>query len=1166
MMILTVDDESASRNFRRTGALLAMIDHPGLVRVHALGETSDHPYLVMDLVEGRSLARVLSGGRLAVHDTIRLGIEVASALAAAHQARLVHGDLRPATIMINSAGSARLVDFGLTACPDGRTDLYALGAVLYECVIGWPPADPTADPRSIRPDLPPALALMIDKLLAADLDERYQCAEGLVADLRRLAGGLERDFSVGAADWPPTRLDPPLLGRDREIVTLLQWWRRAQAGVGGIALVHGPAGSGKTRLGDEVATAIRLGGGLVLAGECEPDEGVPLAPLRRAIEDHLQAVAGRPTADYLSEVDRVRAAAGSAASLLRGLTLSLDDVLDAPALAEEDRHQHVLVAVADFLAALATAHGAAVLYLDDVQWLDPATRRVVQHLAERSGDVPLLVVLAGRDDARSRATMAALRSALGDDRYPEVRLHPLPVGVVAQVVARLTGGLTVDTTTAAGLAARSGGNIFTLLQYLDAVIDAGLWQPDWGHWRLDIEAAKKLAPSDDGIELILRRLDGLHADSRSVLGVAAVHGSVFDYHLVAEACALPRHRVLDVADTAAWRDLVERRPDGQYAFRHDRIREALVAQYDPDALRGVHQRLADALAGSVAGAVPDAQTVFALARHCALGEPDRDPQRAVQACAAAGRLALAQHAPAEAVRHLELADQLAQTHGVSVGSALLTALATSQQRVGQFVSAARSARAGLDRTTDPIERARLLRLIAQAKGTVWEGETESENIQAALREIGRGPASRLTLLVLSTLWTFLLGQLIRVTRVGYGTARGRAREVYRLEAVLYAAALRTYGVQLKPLRALLCLLRQTYPVMRIGPGPELAQLRAGLGFFDLSIGLRRAGRRHAEQAVVLARTVGDPTLIGLTAWMEAFNKHTFGIDQGEALRRVLHEHGQWLEVGMLSDLLLILLWDALHRGEVGEARRLAERREALIGTTGEPRGGATIRFQTATVVRAALAGLAAWQDRPEEAEALLADRRERQGRRRWERLPLFGAAIIVAYQHSELDDRFDRVVAEFDALRLPTRTLLTVADGFYVYRARGRIEQYRRSTGADRPKRRRLARAALRLADSVATTSLLRAQVEVARAAFQQAAGKPRAALKHLERRRAMLLAVNAPWITFDAARVEAYARRDVGASAANEQVRAALALADQHGWSHHARQLRADFDLQGST
>jgi tRNA A-37 threonylcarbamoyl transferase component Bud32 len=1185
-------DERSEQHFRRMAALLAAVDHPGLVRVHASGEGDDgRPYVVTDLVEGRSLAAVLGGGRLAVHDTIRLGIDVASALSAAHQARLVHGDLSPANIVINAVGDARVVDFGLPAGPgvtvagapelviladhdvDGRADLYALGRVLYECVIGRPPLlddDPSpawprpGDVHNIRPELPPALSRIIAKLLAPNPDDRYQYADGLLADLRRLAGGSDWDFTIGEADWSSARPDPPLLGRDDEIATLLDCWERARDGVGGVALAYGPAGSGKTRLSDEVVAAIRLGGGLVLAGECEPDDGVPLGPLRRAIDDHLRAVAGRPAPEYLSALAKVRTAAGSGASLLRGLTLSLDDVLDAPALAEDDRHQQVLIAVADFLASLATAHGGAVLYLDDVQWLDPATQRVLQQLAEKLTEVPLLVLLAGRDDARSRTTMAELGSALVRAAPLEVRLRPLPVDVLAKLVSAVTGGLTVDPATAASLAARSGGNIFILLQYLDALIDAGLLRPDWGRWLLDTEAARKLVPTDDGVGLILRRLDGLDADSRSVLGVAAVHGSVFDYHLIADACALPRHRVLDVADTAAWRDLVERRPDGRYAFRHDRIREALVGQYEPDALRGVHQRLADALAHTLAGAVgSDAQAVFALARHCALGEPLADPHRAVRACTAAGRLALANHAPAEAIRHLELAQQIAQAGNLCVNSAFLTALATAQQRAGHFQSAALTARAGLDQTFDPIGRARLLRLIAQAEGTAWEGARESGSIQAALRELGREPARRLSLLVPTSLGTFLLGQLIRLTRVGYGTAHGRTRDACRLEAALYLAALRSYGVQYKPLRALLCLLRQTYPVMRIGPGPELAQWRAALGFVDLAIGLRRTGRRHAEQAVVLASATGDPSLTSLMRWMAAFNKHTFGIDQGEALRQVLDQDSRWLELGMLNDLILILLWDALHRGDVAAAQQLADHREALIRSTGDHHTGATSGIQSATVARAALAALSAWQDRPEEADTWLDYSGDGRRLRRTERLPLCGAAMVVAYQRYELDETFDRAVAEFDALNLPSRTLLTVADGFHFYRARGRIEQYRLATGADRPRRRRQARAALRVVDRIAGTQLLKAHVEVVRAALLQAAGKPRAALRQLDRRQAVVHAVDAPWVAFEAARVRALALRDLGdPEPAADQAQLALAIARQQDWPQHARRISADFDL----
>jgi hypothetical protein len=1177
-------EERRERLFLRTAALLAAIDHPGLPRVHQAGVADGRPYMVMDFVDGRPLAGVLGGGRLAVQDTIRLGIELAGALGAAHRARLVHADLRPDHILLNAGGDARLVGFGhvaaidhtgtyrapeLAATPhedaDGRADLYALGAVLYECVIGQPPPGagehPSAapDPQVVRPELPPALSRIITKLLARDPDHRYQTADGLVADLWRLASGVEWDFPVGGADRPAARPDPPLLGRDREVVTLLQLCHQARAGVGGAVLVLGPAGSGKSRLAGEVTAAVRLeGGGLMLRGECEPDEGVPLAPLRRAIDDHLRAVAGLPAHEYRSALDRVRAAAGPAASLLRGLTLALDDVIAGPTLVEADRHQQFLVAVADFLAALATSYGGGVLYLDDVQWMDAATSRVLQLLAGKLTDAPLLMLLTGRDDARGVANAATIRSALGrESQYREMRLQPLPADVVARLISAMTAGLQVDTATAATVVARSDGNTFTLLQYLDALIDAGLLQPDWGHWRLDLDAASKLAPADDGIELILRRLDGLDADSRSVLGVGAVHGVVFDYHLVADACGLPRHRVLDVVDTAAWRDLVERRTGGRYAFRHDRIREALVAQYAAEALQDVHQRIGDALAG--AGRT-DAEAVFALARHCVHGQPHRDPRRAVRACHAAGRLALADHAPVEAVRYLEFAEQVARTHDVTLESALLTALATAQQRAGRFLSAARTARAGLDRSSDPIERARLLALIAQSNGAVWEGEEESDTILAALGELGRRPARAMPLLLISTLWTVLLGQLVRLTRVGDGTARDRAREAYQVEASLYRAAMRTYALQLRPIRGLLCLLRQTYPVMRIGPGPELAHLRSGLATFDLVIGLRRTGRRNADHAVTMAGGIGDPTLTGHIAWMDAFNRHSFGIDQGEALRTLLEEQSHWLELGARSDLILVLLWDALHRGDLREAQRLAERRETLIRSSGEPDSEATAQFQSATVARGALAALYAWLDRPEASERQLhgeADARLA----RWERLPLCGAAIVASYQRNDLGETFDRVVAEFDALNLPVRTLIPVGIGFFIYRAQGRVEQARLASGPDRARRLRQARAALRLVGSAARIPLQRGQLEVTRAALLQAAGNPQAALRRLAQRDADLAAVDAPSVTFDAARVRALALRDCGDTArSDEQARVALTIAEQQGWPQRVRQLASDF------
>jgi hypothetical protein len=1186
------------RQFRRTAALLACIDHPAIARVFEAGTADGVDYLIADAGSGRRLTEILAGGRLAVQDMIRVGIEVTGALGAAHRVRLMHGDLRPDHILIDAGGSVQVTDFGAVLDPvdgdsasarryrapeliggrgeamDGRADLYALGTVLYECAFGQPPflAGVVADPRVSQPpphpsdhrrDLPPALSRMIRKLLAEDPNARYQTADGVAIDLRRLAGGSEGDFNLGRADEIPRSPRIPLLGRDRELAALLHRWRAARVGAGGVGLVEGSAGSGKSRLVAEVVATIRAEGGLVLAGECEAGESVPLGPLRSAISDHLRALGTGQPHEYAVGIERIRAAAGPAASLLRGLAPALDDGLQITMLNENHQHQQVLVAVADFLAALAVAHGGALLCLDDVQWLDPATRQVLRHLATKLDGVPMLVVLAGRDDRSSAPAMTMVRSALGRPLSPEVRLHPLPVSVVAELASFATGGLTVDLGTAGVLTARCRGNAFTLLQYLDALADGGLLRPYWGQWRLDLDRSRGLTVAHDGVELILRRLDGIDEVSRSVLGVAAVHGSVFDYHVAADACGLPRHRVLDVAGTAAWQNLVEKCPDGRYRFRHDRIREALVARYDPEALRGAHQRLADVL--SEAGAT-DPEAVFALARHCVLGVPDRDPTRTVAACRAAGRLALAHHAPTEAVRYLELAEATARAGGLTVDSAFMLLLGTAQQQAGHFTSAARSAQTGHARSADPVERARLLSLLAQSMGTAWDGNEQSETIMAALRELGRSPIRWMPMPVISALWTVLRGLLTRLSGVARPTAvDGRTREACQLEANLCADGMRACAVQLKPFQALLYLLRQTYPVGRIGPGAEQAQLLAGFAAVNLVLGRRRSGQRYTDRAVAAAAATGDPLLISLIASFEALTRHAFGFDQGAALRSVMDHQCQWLDLGTQSDLFLVLLWDALHRGDIAHARALAERRATLIASTFDDRTDAVDRLESTTVARATRAALAAWAGRPDAANSELFQADDDR-LAHWERFPLYGTALAVAYEQHDLGDRFDEVAARFDALRVSKRGLLPVGVGFFLYRAQARVEQCRMCDGPDVRRRRRQARSALRRIGRMIRTPMQRTQVEVARAGYLQAAGKPRAALDLLARRDAELRALDAPLVHYDAARVRALALRDLhSVPAAEEHAKVALAIAERQEWPQRVRRVLADFELDAT-
>ncbi|WP_052359524.1 serine/threonine-protein kinase [Actinoplanes friuliensis] len=232
-----------AREFRRQSALLASMQSPGLPRVHKVGLAGGRPYVVMDLVDGEALGARLTRGPIRERAAVQIGADVAGALRTAHEHDLVHRDVKPDNIIVTPEGAGRLVDFGLAApaagttdavagtlvyCApeqsgmlnrpvDARSDLYALGAVLFECVTGAPPfaaADvgellhlhataPVPDPRALAPGLSATFAAIIVRLLAKDPDDRYQSAQGLLADLRRLGAEPGATFAPGRTTGRP---------------------------------------------------------------------------------------------------------------------------------------------------------------------------------------------------------------------------------------------------------------------------------------------------------------------------------------------------------------------------------------------------------------------------------------------------------------------------------------------------------------------------------------------------------------------------------------------------------------------------------------------------------------------------------------------------------------------------------------------------------------------------------------------------------------------------------------------------------------------------------------------------------------------------------------------------------------------------------------------------
>lgn len=224
---VTQDKLDFQRRFEREAKSTGRLNHPNIVIVHDYGEVDGIAYIAMEFLAGKTLRALLEGGKkLPIAEAVRCAAEVADALASAHAQSVIHRDIKPSNIVrLDADGKIKLTDFGIALMPnldltqagtvlgtpkymspeqvrglrvDGRSDIFSLGAVLYEMLTGTTPFDGTSltaimfqvisahpiHPAKRAPEIPDALAVILSKCLAKNPAARYQDAAELARDLR----------------------------------------------------------------------------------------------------------------------------------------------------------------------------------------------------------------------------------------------------------------------------------------------------------------------------------------------------------------------------------------------------------------------------------------------------------------------------------------------------------------------------------------------------------------------------------------------------------------------------------------------------------------------------------------------------------------------------------------------------------------------------------------------------------------------------------------------------------------------------------------------------------------------------------------------------------------------------------------------------------------------
>jgi eukaryotic-like serine/threonine-protein kinase len=1199
--------------FRREAAMLAAVGHPGLPRIYDVGEAGPWPYLAMELLAGGSLGRRLALGPLEVPHALGLARQVAETLAAAHHAGLVHRDVKPDNIVFDGTGTPRLIDFGLAQATaeqeapsvvgtlrysapeqggmlkrpvDHRSDLYSFGVVLFECLTGTVPF-PAAEVgellrahavvvppavSSLRPGVPPALDRIVATLLAKDPDDRYATADGLIADLTRLAAG-ETDFPLREHDDIGLLRggDGPLVGRDGELAALTERWRTSRGGAGEAVLVRGRSGAGKSRLLRELCRTAQQAGGLVLAAACTPDGGLPYGPFRAAVEAYLAVPAGpAAAATSAGRLDWLHAAAGADAAVVGTLSPALaavlgpggpadDSTMDADGVAPEQ----FAAAVAAFLAGLARQAGGMVLVLDDVQWLDDASRQVLRRLAGELPAAPLLVACGGRDDEDCAEAVQTVRAAVGalaaDIAVPELSDDAVAALVTAQL------GAPTDVEFTGRLAGFVRGNPFAVIEYVRALVGGGFVSPCWGRTVVDLAGLSHVDIAGDVTELLGRQVAQL-GTGREVLTAAAAVGDRFGLSVLVQAAggddpagAGAAGRVVAALTEGVDQRLIEPVGRDEYTFVHHRVREQLLAGLDPAELRALHQRIAGALDGGADPAVLPRPALYHLAHQYARGELDRDPGRTFAVCWAAGVAALADHAVAGAVGHLEVAEQAAAAGGIDLPARFEASIGAARHAAGDLDAAIDRLGRALAGETDSFARAGLLETMARVEYSRPNYHRALDHCRAGLAEIGhRIPASRAA----STL-RLVLGML-RLVFGRFGALTGPARE----RELMYLRFSEVFGrasYQCLPRRVLTSMTPDFLrAARRIGPGMDYVGAYVAASTLTGSVllfnrwRLRRMAEWLMRRAERTAEQVGDPRLLAKAATGRA-HLQTFLGDGSAAtvtLHRVLSEQGRWLAVDLGTECMMAITVSLDLAGHVRESEQWRRR--------GVAQG---LPFPTILFPSVVLGQTEEAEAQLDWVDALLAhDDPSAIGPVLWG--GIVQLALNVRLERNELGPDFDKIVTGYERHGFPPRQARPYWERYWMMKAYGRLGQYRIAAIEDRPAALAAATDAVAEYDQVAFRDpLLTAHHRVICAELSVHRGHLDLAERLLTDADRMADRLDAPWVRYEAACTRARLLHARGLDpAASAAAATALVIAETGGWVYRGARVRREFAVDSGT
>lgn len=662
-------------NYQRAWTLASKAQGSGLCRHLNLVHYRASVALIMEDCDAICLRDLLLPHGLPLQRLLPLGVHLALALAHLHRAGILHRDIKPDNAIVLPDGEIRWIDLGSAATigesaeiapadmegslayiapeqcgrvhgqVDERSDLYSLGVTLFELATGRPPFDESVPAalayahmvqlppliHKLRPDIPPTLSQIVERLLQKNSEERYATANGLAHDLRECLlsfhkTGTIRPFEIGQVDTSSRfRIPNRIYGRDPEITQLSKALDMLNAGQRVFVSVGGQSGIGKTALVSELQRLMVTRRGKFCSGKFDQYRtNLPYLGILLALRALLRRELAAPDDIITALRERLQHAVGIHGGLLTDQIPELQDMLgpqpevdDIPPI-DATRRFHSLIA--RFISVFTTADSPLSIFIDDLQWADPPSLHLLEALGHHPDLKHLMIVVGYRKNelGPGHPAFQTLKSlaTTADDAHA-IELQPLNIDHITNLIADTVHRSPLEVSPIAErIATVAAGNPFFVTEFLQSLQRRGffIWDDHNCIWTWNDETLMGQVIPNNIAQLLTERLTNLPADCMDLLNTASCIGGEFSLRTLVQvhkilpsqvACGLAHavdqglivpmdsnHVVLQ--SLASWNLTDEANAaygGARYRFQHDQVRQTVHEQLDIEQQKDRHLQI-----------------------------------------------------------------------------------------------------------------------------------------------------------------------------------------------------------------------------------------------------------------------------------------------------------------------------------------------------------------------------------------------------------------------------------------------------------------------------------------------------------------------------------------------------------------------------------------------